>query len=381
MLRVTIWMNMPSFYQGDFFRALFASREIDLQVVFAKELTGDRLQLGWGQDLVGYNHRFLSSRHPVLDGIRLAWSQRHRVHVVNGMWAEPAFSSALATLALLRSTYLIHSEAPEPDISRSLAKRFLRSSFGKFTARKASGVLCVSRLARDFFQGLGVPETSIYPFGYFRLIDQPPRSFLHSKKNGTTEIVFIGQLVRRKGVDILIEAMRPLFKQHSSLYLRVVGGGELHTYLQSLVENLGLTKRVIFQGVVRFDEVPARLATADLLVLPSRWDGWGLVVNEALSAGVPVIVSDRCGAADLIDHGVNGYVFHSEDVNELRECVSNFLEAKTDRSYLRANASEMGHKVSTEAAVPYFIACLKHNMGLVQEKPIPPWSIAKMAAQ
>ena len=63
----------------------------------------------------------------------------------------------------------------------------------------------------------------------------------------------------------------------------------------------------------------ACIAAADLLALPSRWDGWGLVVNEALAVGVPVIASNACGASDLIRQDVNGYVFTSEDAASLRE--------------------------------------------------------------
>ncbi|MGH9904076.1 MAG: glycosyltransferase, partial [Pyrinomonadaceae bacterium] len=150
--------------------------------------------------------------------------------------------------------------------------------------------------------------------------------------------------------------------------------------LHAEVEALNLSERVVFEGVIPADKIPARLAAADLLVLPSRWDGWGLVVNEAFAAGVPVIVSDCCGAADLIDHGVNGYVFRSERVNELRDCVFDFLNRETDRSSLAKNASEMGNRISTELAAPYFIACLKHVLGLSPQKPIPPWSVTKMTA-
>lgn len=370
---------MPSFYQADFFRTLRSYEEIDLQVIYARRLSDDRLQLGWEEDLNGYDYRFLDSRTPKLSAARLAWAQRVRIHIVNGTFAEPSFVAALATLALGGSRYLIHSECPDPFKPRSVIKRLLKSGLGNLVARRAAGILAISRFAWNFYRAMGVARERIYPFGYFRHNGQSQNSLSHPTHNGRIEIIFIGQIVRRKGVDLLIQAMIPLFKQHPNLFLNIVGAGEIETTLQSEVETLELGERIVFEGVIVAAEVQARLASADLLVLPSRWDGWGLVVNEALSAGVPVIVSDRCGAADLIDHGVNGYVFHSEDVNELRECVSNFLDAKTDRLYLRANASEMGHKVSTEAAVPYFIACLKHNMGLVQKKPIPPWSIAKVA--
>src|SRR2546423_12890186 len=109
MLPLTVWMNYPSFYQGDLFRSLLASAQVDLQVIFAKRLPADRLQLGWDEDLHGYAYRFLDPRHRLSDARRLAWAARRRLHIVNGIWAEPAFTAALLTLAAARSRYAIYS--------------------------------------------------------------------------------------------------------------------------------------------------------------------------------------------------------------------------------------------------------------------------------
>jgi glycosyltransferase involved in cell wall biosynthesis len=380
MLRLTIWMNMPSIHQGDFFRALDSSPEVDLQVIFAKPLNEDRLRIGWSEDLAGFTSHFLNSHGPIRDAVRRARAERDRVHVVNGFWAEPAFAAALATLALAGSTYLIHGEAPDPYARRSTTKKMLRSSFGRFIGRRATGVLCISQLALDFYKGLKVAEKSIYPFGYFRSLPRSSDGSAPRSKTERSEIIFVGQLTERKGIDILIEAMRPLFKEHPGLSLKLVGAGDMQMSLRASVESIGLGDRVAFTGTIPSDEIPARIAQADLLVLPSRWDGWGLVVNEALASGVPVIVSDRCGAADLVRHGINGYVFPSEDVNTLRACLAKFLSGQTDHSFLRANALEMGDRISTEAAAPYFIQCLKHIRGLVSEKPIAPWTELSVAS-
>src|SRR6266498_4731817 len=102
MLPLTIWMNYPSFYQGDLFRSLIASKQVDLQVIFAKRLTADRLQLRWEDDLRGYPYRFIDKRHRLYDALRLAWTQRERIHIVNGVWAEPAFTAALLALTCAR---------------------------------------------------------------------------------------------------------------------------------------------------------------------------------------------------------------------------------------------------------------------------------------
>lgn len=374
MLPLTLWMNVPSFYQGDLFRALVASGEVDLQVIFARNLGDDRLRLGWGEDVVGYHHCFLDQSSRVSDSTRRAWRRRDSLHIVNGLWAEPAFAAALVTLALAGSKYLIYSEAPNPELARLRSSEMLRAIFGRAITKRAAGALTVSRLAEQFYRSLGLPERILYPFGYFRRGVRHRELRCRSSDQTRTEVLFVGQLIRRKGVDLLLDAMLPLFKEHPELILSFVGVGEMESVLRSNVDKLGLTGCVSFEGATAPEKIPARIAAADLLILPSRWDGWGMVVNEALSVGVPVIVSDRCGAADLIQNGVNGYVFRAEDVTHLRGCLAAFLDARADWPAFRTAALETGEMISAEKAASYLIDCLKHVSGVSNRRPNPPWT-------
>ena len=373
MIELTVWMNYPSFYQGDLFRALMASGEVDLQVIFAKHLPPDRVCLGWETDSMGYPHHFLDERKALADAVHLAWAQRNRLHIMNGLWVEPSFAAGLVTLAAARSTFAIYSEASEPELPRSTAKKLLQAAFGRMLTPKAVGILSISHLAEDFFKRLGAPEQAIYPFGYFRshaqISDKPP----FTKREDKIDMIFVGQMIQRKSVDLLIEAINPLFNLHQNLRLTIIGSGEMKCSLEDLVKSLDLCERIRFEGVMPSTKIPARVAAADLLVLPSRWDGWGLVVNEAFSVGVPVIVSDRCGAADLVRDGVNGYVFRKEDVEDLRRVLAEFIERRTHWPQMRAAAYATGKKISTEAVMPYLIECLKHMTGELSERPSPPW--------
>jgi glycosyltransferase involved in cell wall biosynthesis len=372
-LQVTVWMNYPSFYQGDMFRALIDSGQVDLEVVYAKSLTPDRLQLGWHDDLKGYPHRFINKRAPKLDAVRIARSQRHRIHIINGIWAEPSFAAALLTLALAGSKYVIYSEAPDPTVARAAVKRMLQERVGPLLAAEAMGVLPVSSLGFDFFKRLGVPEAAIFPFGYFRSRARWTDHSGYFKDEAKIEIVFAGQIIERKGLDILLDALGPVFDEYPSLTLSVIGDGDMLPRLRRLVQERLLTERVTFEGVIPPERIPARLAVADLLVLPSRWDGWGVVVNEAFSVGIPAVVSDRCGAADLIENGQNGYVFRSEDADALRTALRSFLSSKWEWSGFRARSIEVGDRISVEAVAPYLVDCLRHMTGALDRRPTAPW--------
>jgi glycosyltransferase involved in cell wall biosynthesis len=373
MLRLTIWMDAPSFYQNDMFRALVETGEVDLHVVFARELPDYRLQIGWKLEQRNYSNYTLRGSPAVGDAIRAARAQRDRFHVVNGIWVEPAFAAALCVLG--RGRFAIYSESPDPSRPRSIPKRLLRRSFGSWVAKRAAGLLAVSRLATAYYTRMGFRQEQIYPFGYFRGGHRLQNLAERKTRPDRIEVIFVGQLIRRKGLDILLGAMRPLFALHPNLYLTVIGAGKDSAALQDRARSVGIESRVFFEGVIPSDQIQARLAAADLLVLPSRWDGWGLVVNEAFSVGAPAIVSDCCGVAELIQRGRNGYVFRSGDVEDLRNCLDEFLSRRADWEKFRTEAAATGEKISTDKIAPYLIACLKHMSGNSTERPVPPWLV------
>ncbi len=370
-LPLTLWMNMPSFYQSDLFRALVATGQVDLQVIFARPLPADRKQLGWEEDLTGYAYHFLNTRSSAVEALRLARTQRQRVHVVNGLWAESAFAAAVTELMVLGSRFAIYSEAPEHGLDRSTVKGQVKRNFGAFAVRKAAGLLPVSRLGEAFFRDLGASADAIYPFGYFRSEPCVPENL--AARQGTFELIFVGQLVHRKGLDILLDALEPLWSQQPDLSLSIVGSGEEEASLRRRVVASAIDDRVRFEGSLPADQIPRRIAQADALILPSRWDGWGLVVNEALSVGVPAVVSDRCGAVDLIDAGVNGWVFRSEDPGDLRRCLQALIACRPEWQRLRSAALNTGASISAETVAPYLVACLECMSGLRTQRPVAPW--------
>jgi glycosyltransferase involved in cell wall biosynthesis len=376
MILITIWMNMPSFYQGDLFRALVATGKVDLQVIFAHELSEDRRQLGWDSDLSGFEYSFLDPNQAIRDAMGKAIAQRSRFHVVNGIWAEPGFAAALTALMSSGSGYAIYSEAPNPNKLRSKQRKLAQHMFGRMVVAKSAGLLPVSHLASDFFRDLGAPEEKLYPFGYFRSTPRFDGNNNGFKARSTIEVVFVGQLVRRKGVDILLDAIGPLFTDYPNLILTIIGDGPERSQLEQ--QAAPISSRITFAGKMSPPEIPGRLAAADVLVLPSRWDGWGLVVNEALSAGVPVIVSDQCGAAEVIHNGMNGYVVLNEDREGFRGSLRRCFDPK-ERATLRSAAKVSSKSISTEAVAPYLIQSLEHMLDGSSFRPSPPWANVERA--
>lgn len=152
-------------------------------------------------------------------------------------------------------------------------------------------------------------------------------------------ILSIGQFIHRKGFDVLMHAAKNL-DPDTGIY--IVGGETTEEY-RKLREELGL-ENVHFLGFQKKDRLALLYKAADLFVLPTREDIWGLVINEALAYGLPTITTDRCVAGlELIENGVNGYVVPVNDPQILAEKI---------QTVLASDLKEMG-RASLEKVRPY----------------------------
>jgi glycosyltransferase involved in cell wall biosynthesis len=372
MLNIVIWMNLPSFHQEGLFKFINNSQRVNLEVIYAQDLTEDRKSIGWKRDFNSYSYKILKKFFPLalLEIIFIIWKTRKQIHIVNGIWAEPSFIFALIIIKLLKIKYIIYAEAQDPFLRRNPLKKSFQSFFGSWIVKSSFGFLAVSHLAEDFFQKLGANKNDIYPFGYFQQALKITTIFQKTEK---INFVFIGQLVPRKGVDLLLNSIEPLFAEYPNLCLNIVGQGEEQETLNKLVKDRNLIKYIHFLGVMDSSKICSYIKTQDLLILPSRWDGWGMVVNEAMSVGVPVIASDKCGSSDVIKNGKNGYIFKSEDQKDLFNSLNEFLKRRSDWENFKAEAQKTGENLSAEIVTPYLIDSIEHMLNKNKPRPLPPW--------
>ena len=142
------------------------------------------------------------------------------------------------------------------------------------------------------------------------------------------------RLVEKKNLSRLIKAFRISIDRATAhdLHLVIVGPGPLEAELLSLVETLHLAGRVHLKGAKSYDDMPAFYGLAEAMILPSTTEQWGLVVNEAMAAGLPVLVSERCGSSfDLVREGRNGFTFDPYDVQAIAEAIERITAPGCDR--------------------------------------------------
>ena len=148
--------------------------------------------------------------------------------------------------------------------------------------------------------------------------------------------------------------------------LVLLGDGPLREAIGQQIAALGLTRQVILRGFKQYEELPAYYALAKVFVHVSTTEQWGLVVNEAMASGLPVLVSSRCGCAmDLVEEGVNGFCFDPLNVKQLAELMMRCANPATD---LRGLAQASRKKVA-EWGVERFAAGLKQAAEIALQTP------------
>lgn len=190
----------------------------------------------------------------------------------------------------------------------------------------------------------------IFPFSYCTEIcydgEEPP-----PVGNGVLNLLFVGRLDKRKNVLVVLRALTALGRK--SINFGIIGDGPERSDLERYVKNKKLGN-VTFYGSLEMNEVHRMMHGFDVLVLPSRYDGWGAVINEALQCGLYVICSSRCGAKALVVNDRIGKVFCSK--KELSNILSNinYIDISQTREY-RLKWSD---KISGKVLAKYFIDSL-----------------------
>lgn len=146
-------------------------------------------------------------------------------------------------------------------------------------------------------------------------------------------VVSVGQFIYRKGFDIVLSAWDTFDKDYQ---LVIIGGGPLEKEYREYIKEAQYNNVNIISFVPK-NIVMKYLAAADLFVLPTREDIWGLVVNEALAVGTPVITTDQCVAGlELLVEGMNGYIFESENTEQLERKMKSILDMSDNEAEIIA---------------------------------------------
>ncbi|MDC1246714.1 glycosyltransferase [Amylibacter sp.] len=200
------------------------------------------------------------------------------------------------------------------------AKSFLRPYIYKMyiylIGQNLQGIFAISELACEQYVSAGLNPDKIFPFGYF----VPSLNDLKKNKQKDVKnlkLVYVGSLIPIKGLDILIDAVYKARLNGCNVSLDVYGPGDEKKYK---FEN----KYINYKGVIPFGQTQKFIINYDILVLPSNYDGWGVVVNEAILVGLAVICSDKVGSSTLVTSTGVGNTFPRGNIKYLSEIIQKY---------------------------------------------------------
>ncbi|MFM9052863.1 MAG: glycosyltransferase family 4 protein [Bacteroidota bacterium] len=361
MKKIVLVTNIPTPYRVPLFNLLANVLEQEgfrLHVVFGASTYGRRMHTS-DPSLFRFEHTFLDSNKVTRGDKEKTTFLYNGLSSLLGRLAPDAvivsgFSPATVRVYLRRITkgtpYIIWNGSIIDDFRRD---GMLKSALRKRLIAGASGFIAYGTRAKEYLVSMGAPpdqvsigintvDTDFFSQETARLRSQLPPESVH-------RLLSIGYLSPRKGTMRLIELMRTLKDRKNEFILDLVGDGEERGVLEDLVKSYGLENRVRFHGFVPRERLPEHMAKAKVFLFQTRFDIWGLVLNEAMAAGLPVICSHNAGAArDLIEEGKTGYVRDFDDAEAVASLVEKLIADP-----------QVADKVATQAS-----AFITENAGL-----------------
>lgn len=330
MKKVLVVTNIPSPYRVDFYNEL--GKVVDLTVIFeARSADSHNIKFNYNVESIS-NFRAIFLSQGDIQERRVDFSifkylrPREYDHIIMTSYSYLTEMFGLLYLKLFNIPYYLETDGGlirQESILKRWYKRFLISG--------AKGYFSPSKKTDQYLNFYGASENSIYRYPFTSLTESNLQSahLIRSSKtklkkqlaiNEEKVVLFVGQFIHRKGIDVLLSAFEAVEVENVGLY--VIGGSDTDQY-ESLL-SVHTRGKVHFLNFLNGEELANYFAIADVFCLPTREDIWGLVINEAMSYGLPVITTKKCGAGRELVHQPENLI-DSEDKHTLCERLTALL--------------------------------------------------------
>jgi glycosyltransferase involved in cell wall biosynthesis len=346
-----LWAHYKAIIFNELQKIISQKPEDELLVVQIASVEKSRVNLG-DSDLSIHQYPYRLLHEGTLEDVGL-WTrisgvikaiQAFRPTVVNLTGYYDLASWAILFYCKIKGIKTVLSnESTAGDHSRNSIKEFIKS----LIIKQFDGFFNFGTLSKEYILSLGgkpeqmlVNRNCVDNLALKRIYEKSINNRVSEQKRlalSAKNFIFVGRLIDFKNLFRFLEAFGIAQKSlHQDWGIIILGDGELKNNLQNFVLEKNIQK-VNFQQGVSWQQVPEYLALSDVLVLTSYSEPWGLVVNEAMACGLPVLISDKCGCAiDLVQHGENGYTFSPENLEELTNLLLKFMDMDEE------NLSKMG---------------------------------------
>lgn len=312
-MKFVFWQNVVSIHQSAFIKALALTNDVTLMA--AEELDEQRKKEKWTVPSMGKAKIVLNPSDKDIDEMLM---NDNTQHIFSGINSFPMVYKAFKRACGLRLPISIMAEPYEWSGLKGKLRQFKYWILFKRYGKYINHLFATGNMGIECYKKSGFPEPKLHQWGYFT--EQSDVALFDSYNRIKPNIIFIGKIDDRKNILSLAKCAVEISDKFNHFY--IIGTGPLENKLRKIIHNVS---NIDFIGPVNNHEIPSYLSICDLLVLPSKFDGWGAVVNEALSQGVRVLCSDRCGAETLLDNDSRGGVFKSESQYDLKTQLLKWL--------------------------------------------------------
>jgi glycosyltransferase involved in cell wall biosynthesis len=375
--RVVFLNNEILPYRVPLFQALHARSDLDSFVLFSTARSRER---NWRIDPA-----LLSFPHRVMPGICLHPPKAY-LFEKRSIYINPTL---FAELARLRPDVIVAYEFSVPSMTAlwysRIAKRPLllwsectsisdRHLTGgqRWTRRiiipRAQGFFGTSPLACRNLIALGAPPEGVVEAPQVHQVKWIAEQAAREEKPDPAAgrlVLFVGSLIERKGISFLLQAFSRACADRPSIRLRIIGSGPLRKKLRQQAAQLGLRERVEFVGFVQPSELPREYARADVFVLPSLEDTFGVVVVEAMASGTPVICSPLAGVSAYLQNGRDAFIVDPNDPDLLAERIVDLLDDEALRARFAGRGREIAEQFEAESVAEVFAVEILKSAGRV----------------
>ena len=348
-----------------------AQRGVAVVYVANSEMSADRQQQGWRPPTLRYAQLKIAPDTAAVKKM-VAAAPSDSIHLCQGVRGNGLVRITQQQLRRRGLQYCAIIETVDDDGWRGVLKRLVYRTLLWFQRNKISGILAIGANTSAWIAARGFPALRIFSFAYF--LQQPDlkssvRASYSKAAQSRFQFIYVGQLIERKRVDDLISALVQLDRE--DVELTIVGNGPLENELRQQAKRF-LPGRVRWLGQLPMSEIPALVAQADCLVLPSRHDGWGAVISEALMVGTPVVCSDACGASIAVRASGVGSVFPANHRPALRAALAEQIQSGKWSEHKRAQLSAWAACLNAGSGAEYLQKILNYDQ-LSSERPSAPW--------
>lgn len=367
--KLLLWENIPSIHHQGFIKALI-DKNIDIQVRYFEKFHNERKKQKWNIDLIDGVEKCIDD--DVETALKTVSNWKERIHIIPGnsykfindllevfiknnvKWIHWSERSGIRLMKKLHYNEILFN------LLHPLSVKIKKRKYANLINKYALGVFAQGYLAKKDFKLWGIDEKKIEYLFYTIDTNSYILKEIEDIKNSKRVFLYIGSLSFGKGIDILLKSFLKI--QNENWKLVLIGPDYSNGKYQQFVKNNNINN-VQFLGSKNSTEIINYMKQADVFILPSRFDGWGAVLNEAAFAKKPIISTTQTGGAyHLIEDKKNGFKIKTGSQKELLKAMEFFVKNPEKIEIFGKNSAKIYKNFTPEKNVERLIMAINKWM-------------------